>query len=281
MKQSVSAAIPNRNMKRAVTGALLFFASVYLAVCAYMFFAQRALQYRPDATRADLRSAGLPNAEEITLKSSDGETLIAWWIPPRDEKQPVYLYMPGNAGNLARRSGRFLRFSQNGAGIFALSYRGYGGSTGSPSEAGFHADGRAAYQWLSQRVAPERIIAFGESIGTGVAVRLAAEQKIGALALDSPYNSTVAIAQERYPWLPARLLMLDQFRSDILAPRINIPVFIAHCRGDRTVPIKFGEQLAALIKTKVQYEKYDSICHPAPYNQFIDALELFLTRQDQ
>lgn len=265
-------------MKRAFLGALLFFASIYVAICGYMFFAQRTLQYRPDPTRVEPRSAGLSQAEEISLKSSDGENLVAWWISPRGDRQPVYLYLHGNAGNLARRSGRFLRLSQNGAGVLAVSYRGYGGSSGSPSEAGFHRDAQAAYQWLRQRIAPERIVVFGESIGTGVAIKLAADEAAAALALDSPYSSTLAIAQERYAWLPVRLLMLDQFRSDLQAPRITLPAFIVHCRGDRTVPLKFGEQLASLIRAPLHYEKIDSICHPAPYNQFMDAMEHFLAR---
>ncbi|MGL4812544.1 MAG: alpha/beta hydrolase, partial [Beijerinckiaceae bacterium] len=233
-------------LKRVVIGALLFCVTLYAGICLYMFTVQRQLQYRPDIARIAPAATGLSTAEEITLRTPDGETLVSWWVAPQHASQPVYLYFHGNGGNLARRTARFQRLIQNGAGLMALSWRGYGGSTGSPSEDGFHADARAAYAWLAQHLAPTRIIAIGESIGTGVAVKLASEQPMRALALDSPYSSTADVARDRYPWLPIGWLMRDQFRADLSAPQVKIPVLIGHCRDDRTIPLIFSQRLAVL-----------------------------------
>ncbi|MGL4324642.1 MAG: alpha/beta hydrolase [Beijerinckiaceae bacterium] len=265
-------------LRRALWGALLFCAAIYIFICGYMFFAQRSLQYRPDPARADPGQSGLPSAQEITLQATDGETLVAWWLAPRDASAPVYLYFHGNAGNLARRAGRFERLSRHGAGVFAVAYRGYSGSTGTPSEAGFYRDANAAYAWLTQKIPGQRVIAFGESIGTGVAVQIASDNNVRALVLDAPYSSTADVARHRYPWLPISILMRDQFRSDLRAPSIKVPVFIAHCTGDRTIPLEFGEALAQLFKSPLQLHKIDAVCHPAPYDRFIGPMEQFIMR---
>ena len=243
-----------------------------------MFFLQRTLQYRPDATRIAPAAAGLAVAEEIGLRTDDGMNIVAWWIPPRSDSAPVYLYFHGNAGNLARRAARLAAMARSGAGVFAPSWRGYSGSGGSPSETGFHADARAAYTWLNERISADRIVIFGESIGTGVAVKIAAKQKARALILDSPFESALTLAQARYPWLPVSLLMRDPFRSDLAAPDITMPVFIAHCRQDHVVPLESGQRLARLFRSFVQFEVYDSACHPVPYDRFIAAKEMFLSR---
>src|SRR5215813_11506593 len=107
----------------------------YGAIAALAYFAQRSLMYFPERTRTAPAAAGFPQAEEIELTTSDGERVIAWHVPPRDDK-PVVLYFHGNGGSLKLRAARFARIVDDGTGLLALSYRGYGGSTGRPSEAG-------------------------------------------------------------------------------------------------------------------------------------------------
>src|SRR5262245_12489052 len=147
----------------------------YLGVLALMYFAQRALMYFPDVARTPPSAAGLPLAEEVVLQTQDGEKVIAWHVPPRGEK-PVVLYFHGNGGALDLRAGRFRKLVADGTGLLALSYRGYGGSTGTPTEAGLIRDAQAAYDFAVARFPPERIVLWGESLGTGVAVALAAER---------------------------------------------------------------------------------------------------------
>jgi uncharacterized protein len=216
----------------------------YLALGALMFFAQRALMYFPDRTRTAPAAAGLPQAEEVTLNTADGERVIAWHVPPRGER-PVVLYFHGNGGALNLRADRFSRIVAQGVGLVALSYRGYGGSTGRPTEAGLIEDARAAYAFAAERY-PGRIAVWGESLGTGVAVALAAEKPVTRLILDAPFTSTVDVAADLYWFLPVRWLMKDQYRSDLRIQQVKAPVLILHGDADTIIPIRYGERLLAM-----------------------------------
>jgi pimeloyl-ACP methyl ester carboxylesterase len=190
---------------------------VYLATCAAMFSFQRDLLYRPDTSLADPANAGLRNVELEHLKTGDGEDLIVWWIPPRAADKPVYLYFHGNGGNLSYRPNRFTRLSEDGAGVMAVSWRGYGGSTGSPTEEGLMADARAAYASVRSRVDQDRIVVVGESLGSGVAVKLAAEVPVAAVILDSGYSSISDVPHPSSRGCPCRCLF--GISSEPISPR--------------------------------------------------------------
>jgi fermentation-respiration switch protein FrsA (DUF1100 family) len=227
----------------------------YGAIAALAYFAQRSLQYFPERTRTAPAAAGFPQAEEIELVASDGERVIAWHVPPRGDK-PVVLYFHGNGGALAWRAERFARIVADGTGLLALSYRGYGGSTGSPSEAGLLRDGEAIYAHAAARYPPERLVLYGESLGTGVAVPLAAEHKVGKVILESPFTSAVDIGAAAYPFLPVRLLMRDRFRSDERIAKVTAPVLVLHGERDTVVPIGYGERLYALISAPKKFVRF-------------------------
>jgi fermentation-respiration switch protein FrsA (DUF1100 family) len=234
----------------------------YLVACAAMYFAQRQILFPADTRDVALDVGLVPRADVVELHTSDGETLKAWWVPPAND-QPVYLYLHGNAETLATRDGRFGLLTNAGAGLLGVSWRGYGGSTGSPSEAGLRLDAVAAYEWLrEQGITPKRLIIFGESIGTGIATWLSSHQPSAALVLDSPYTAIYRIAQRRYPWLPVTLLSRDPLDSLQWAGAITVPVFVFHCTGDRIVPYAMGEELfAALASQDKQLERIDRECH--------------------
>jgi hypothetical protein len=233
----------------------------YLGIGAYMFMVQRSLLFRPDVTDVRAAAADLPGAEAVTLRAADGETLNAWWKPPADGK-PVYLYLHGNGANLTRRLGRFTRLTDDGAGLLALSWRGYGGSSGSPSEAGLRLDAAAAHDWLTSRIPASRIILFGESLGTGLAVWLASEGRPAALlVLDSPYASIAALGEMRFPWLPVRMLMLDPLDAVMLAPRVTIPVVAQHCASDWVIPLSEAQRLMAAFPRPPQMTVIEGRCH--------------------
>ena len=224
----------------------LWVAAGYLGFGALMYVAQRSLMYFPERTRTAPAAAGLPQAQEVMLDTTDGETVIVWHVPPRGDK-PVALYFHGNGGALAHRADRFKRVAADGTGLIALSYRGYGGSSGKPTEEGLIEDARAAYAFAVARYPIERLALWGESLGTGVAIALAAEKPVARMILDAPFTSAVDIAAASYPFLPVRYLMKDQFRSDERIARVKVPVLILHGEADRIVPIKYGERLLAMI----------------------------------
>jgi uncharacterized protein len=217
----------------------------YGALLALMYVFQRSLIYFPDAKRTPPAEAGLPQAAEVSLTSSDGEKLIAWHIAPRGEK-PVVIYFQGNAGASDLRVERFKWLIADGTGLLALSYRGFGGSTGRPSEDGLIRDARAAYDFARAQSPANRIVLFGESLGTAVAIALAAERPIAALILDAPFTSAADVGAAAYPFAPVRWLIKDTWRSDRRIGRVKAPILALHGEQDAIVPIRFGERLFAL-----------------------------------
>jgi fermentation-respiration switch protein FrsA (DUF1100 family) len=225
----------------------LFIAVVgYAALVVLVYVAQRAIMYFPERIRTPPAAAGLAAAEEVILDTADGERVIAWHVAPRGDK-PVVLYFHGNGGSLSLRAGRFRALTADGTGLLALSYRGYGGSSGSPSEGGLIADAMATYAFAAARYPAERVALWGESLGSGVAVALAAEKPVGRLVLQAPFTSAADVAARVYWFLPVRLLMKDQFRSDLRIGKVTAPVLVLHGERDQVVPVALGERLYGLI----------------------------------
>ena len=220
---------------------------LYLGIGAFLYYAQRSLMYFPETVRTPPAQAGLPEAEEVTLTAADGVDTIAWHVPPRDGK-PVILYFHGNGGALRYRVDRFRKLIADGIGLVALEYRGYGGSSGSPSEAGLIADSEAAYAFAAARYPAQQLVLWGESLGTAVAIALAAERPVGRVILEAPFTSAAAVAATHYWYMPVRLLMRDQFRSDERIGKVTAPVLILHGKQDAIVPFAMGEALFALTK---------------------------------
>ena len=220
---------------------------LYLGIGAFLYYAQRSLMYFPETVRTPPAQAGLPEAEEVTLTAADGVDTIAWHVPPRDGK-PVILYFHGNGGALRYRVDRFRKLIADGIGLVALEYRGYGGSSGSPSEAGLIADSEAAYAFAAARYPAQQLVLWGKSLGTAVAIALAAERPVGRVILEAPFTSAVAVAATHYWYMPVRLLMRDQFRSDERIGKVTAPVLILHGKQDAVVPYAMGEELFALTK---------------------------------
>ena len=218
---------------------------LYLGMAAILYFKQRSMMYFPDPVHTSPAQAGLPAAEEVMLTALDGGHSIAWHVAPRQDR-PVILYFHGNGGALRYRAERFRQLIRDGIGLVALEYRGFGGNAGSPTEAGLIADAEAAYTFASARYPTSRIVLWGESLGTALAVVLAAEKPVGRVILEAPFTSATAVAAGRYWYMPVRLLMKDQFRSDESVGKITAPVLILHGAQDRVVAFAMGERMFEL-----------------------------------
>lgn len=225
--------------------AALAASSVYALLLAGGYMLQRRLMYFPDTVRTEPASLGLVDVEERVIDTPDGAKVIAWYAKARPG-QPTILYFHGNAGSLAVRYDRVRKFQAAGRGMLMMTYRGYGGSTGKPSEAANVADAGLAYDLLlRQGVRPEDIILFGESLGSGVAVQLAAARPVAGIILDSPYTSMVATASLHYPWLPVRWLLLDRYETMRYIGRIRAPLLVLHGERDSVVPVSMGRAVFA------------------------------------
>ncbi len=236
--------------------ALLLACGVYALIGAAMFFGQRKLMYHPESARTEPAAVGLNQVSERILETPDGEKVIAWYGKAQPG-QPTLLYFHGNAGSLASRSERIAKYLGRGRGMFMMTYRGYAGSSGSPSEAANVADAKLAYDaLLKEGVKPDDIIIYGESIGSGVAVQVAAEKKAAGLILDAPYTAMVDLASGQYPWLPVRLMLLDRYESKSFIGAVKCPLLIIHGEKDEIIPIAMGRamlELASEPKTIVTF----------------------------
>jgi uncharacterized protein len=235
---------------------LIVVVAIYLVGVVVLYFRQREMLFPvPPVGRTAPDAAGLPEAEEHVLTTADGEKVIIWHVPPKPG-HAVVLVFPGNGDFLAGRVSRFKAIISDGTGLVALSYRGYAGSTGSPSEVGLLQDGAAAYAFTAQRYSADRIVAWGFSLGTGVAVAIAAEHPVAKLILEAPYTSTVDVAASLFPFVPVRLLMRDPFHSDRRIARVDVPLLIMHGDADPAINIRFGERLFALAHEPKQFVRF-------------------------
>jgi hypothetical protein len=175
----------------------------------------------------------------------DGARLVMWRAAGRAAR-PLVLYFHGNAGGLVNRAARFALFANAGLGLVMPSYRGYSGSQGQPSEAANIADAEAVLQMLVAEGCPPRdIVLYGESLGTGVAVQLAAKYPVRGLVLEAPYSSTVDIGRWRAPLLPVDCIMRDRYESVRHIAGVRVPLLILHGEQDGVIPIRYGQKLFA------------------------------------
>ncbi|MGL4236791.1 alpha/beta hydrolase [Tabrizicola sp.] len=217
--------------------------TLYLLSTAALFLFQRQLIYYPARNAPSPVEAGFDGVTEHALTAADGTRVVLWYAPAEPGAATI-LYFQGKGGEIADRPKRWAAYRAAGLGVAFLSYRGYGGSDGSPTEAGLHQDADAALDWLlAQGIPANQIAVVGESLGTGVATRLAADREVGALILEAPYTSLADVAARRFPWVPARLLILDPFPSLDHISAVEEPLLVLHGTADTRVPTAMGQAL--------------------------------------
>ena len=219
---------------------LTFFVAGYAFFLGIMFFTQRSLMYFPSGDRPSLVSG----YQDVEVATADGLVLRHWFRPPARTGMPVVMVFHGNAGDIGDRVPKFESLLHSGFGLFLAEYRGYGGNPGRPTQEGLVADGRSALAWLKEQgIEPDRIVLYGESLGSGVAISLAAEQPVGGLILEAPFSSLADVSQHHYWYLPARWLILDKWASIDLIGQVTAPLLVIHGERDTIIPIRFGRRL--------------------------------------
>ncbi|MDH3236515.1 MAG: alpha/beta hydrolase [Alphaproteobacteria bacterium] len=257
---------------------LISVVGAYAVIAGLMFALQRKLIYRPDRTRSSPAAAGAPEMAPVEYETADGLRLTSWLAAPRASQGPLLVYLQGNAGSIADRADKVRPFLASGIGVLLVSYRGYGGNPGRPSETGLLNDGRAALDHLVHiGIAPDRTILYGESLGSGVAVALAAERPLGALVLEAPFTSIVDVAASAYPWLPVRFAMIDRFNSLARIKLVGAPKLILHGERDSTVPVHLGRRLLDHAEEPKQGRFYAAAGHTDLHDHgAVDDIFLFL-----
>lgn len=215
----------------------------YIVIVSIIYIFQRSLYYFPTRDMELPQNYGL-QMEALTLTASDNIKISAWHGKPK-EGMPVVLFFHGNGGHLGYRSTKFQDFMNEGFGVLAISYRGYGTSDGSPTEKGLYEDAKAGLKYLHDiGVKNSEIILFGESLGSGVAIELASiYYDIGALVLEAPFTSAVDRGAEIYWWVPVRLLMKDRYESLRKIKSLNIPLLVFYSEEDEVIPSNHSKLL--------------------------------------
>jgi fermentation-respiration switch protein FrsA (DUF1100 family) len=247
---------------------------LYLRQAKYLYFPSRELGITPETARLAY--------EDVVVRTADGETVHGWFVPAPDSRGTV-LFCHGNAGNIANRLDAIWRFHELGLDVCIFDYRGYGRSTGKPSEAGTYRDAEAMWTWLTatKTIAPGRVVVFGESLGGAVAAWVAEQKQPGAAILESTFTSVPDMAARMYPFLPIRWLCRFRYATLERMPRIRCPVLVAHSPDDEMIPFSQGRKLFEAAREPKVFLTLKGSHNSGreetgrPYDQAIDA---FITR---
>jgi hypothetical protein len=224
-------------------------AVIYAGLAAYLYVFQSRHIYFPelpsrevDATPADIGLA----FEDVRLRTADGETLTGWYIPTSDARATL-LYLHGNGGHIGHRLDPIGVFHRLGLNILIIDYRGYGASSGNPSEEGTYQDALAAWTYLTQQkgAKPEQLVVFGESLGGSVAAWLAARHTVAGLMTYASFTSVPDLAQQLYPMFPARWLTRYRYDTRTELAKVKCPVLIMHSMEDEITPFSHAQALFA------------------------------------
>jgi uncharacterized protein len=232
-----------------IASILVLVVLAYAALVVLLWFRQENMLFLPGIPSRQLAASpadiGL-EYEALRISTADGEELDAWWVPARDERG-VMLFFHGNAGNISHRLDSLGIFNRLGLSVLILDYRGYGQSTGRPSEEGTYEDARAAWRYLAgeRGIDDARIVLFGRSLGAAVATRLAVEHRPRALIVESGFRSVPDLAAELYWFLPVRALARVEYPVEKLIARVQAPVLVIHSSEDDIIPFSHGRALYA------------------------------------
>jgi fermentation-respiration switch protein FrsA (DUF1100 family) len=218
----------------------------YAVLAALLFIFQSRFIYFPEMGREDRATPAQLQLrfEDVRIATADGETLHGWFVPAAQSRATI-LFFHGNAGSIVHRLDWLPMFQQLRLSVLMVDYRGFGDSSGRPSEAGTYADADAAWQYLTEtrRLPPERVVLFGESLGGAIAAHLAARTQPAALVLHSAFTSAPDLAADLYPFLPARLLTRYAYDTLGSVRSVRCPLLVAHSPQDEIVPITHGRRL--------------------------------------
>jgi fermentation-respiration switch protein FrsA (DUF1100 family) len=227
-------------------GIVGWIAGGYVVVLLLLFLAQRSLMYHPSKIVPEPSMYGASDMQVVKIETPDGFKLHCWWKPPARADKATFLYFHGNAGNIGDRAFKVRHYLDAGYGVMLVSYRYNAEAGGKPSEEGLYTDGQAAYDFVrAQGIPGDRIIAYGESLGSGVATRIATTNEVGTVVLEAPYTSIGDVAQTHYWYVPAKWLLLDKYDSLGRIAKLKVPVLILHGEADALIPVRFGRKLFA------------------------------------
>lgn len=248
---------------------------VYFLIVIFLFFYQRKLLYHPGENNYLDDTSLNHNIEKVYIPSD--QKLVAWHFK-KNPKFKTLLFFHGNAGKIDNRIYKLNEFSKLNINYLIFAYRGFSGNEGEPTEKGLYRDARAAKYWLNlNNIQDNKIILYGESLGTAIAVDLAKEFDFSGIILESSFTSMQKLAKIHYPYLPIKLLLKDKYKTDEKIQDINSSILIMHGKQDKIVPFFMGKKIFDLAKNPKHSFFVDYDDHMMDYNNsLLDSLGKFI-----
>ncbi|NOX50332.1 MAG: alpha/beta hydrolase [Gammaproteobacteria bacterium] len=264
-------------MMKTTKNILIALVAGYAFLTLAVYLLQRDLVFAPSLQRVLPHDVGLFGVEEVTLITSDQQRLFSWYGRAKPS-QPTILFFHGNGGGVSSRRGKIRQLMDKGYGVFVVGYPGYGGSEGNPSEDSFIDAAKMSFSYLLDAgIEASEIVIYGASLGSAVAVQLAAKHVARALVLEAPMSSIREIAQSQYPFLPVKLLLKDPFLTVDFIGRVHFPLLIVHGTADAVIPISSGQKLFELANEPKVFHAVKDAGHNNLYDfHLVDILHTFL-----
>jgi len=242
---------------------------IYFILLISTYFFQRSLLYHPKENNyfSDKLEVSI---KRVKIKTSDGVELLSWYHKKDFEDYKTILFLHGNAGSLENRIHKINHFKDININFLIISWRGFSGNAGKPTEEGLYEDAKSAVRWLKSRGVDEKqIIIYGESLGTGVAIEIAQNKNFSGIILESPFTSMINAGKDKYPYLPVKLLLKDKYESDKKIRNVKSPILIMHGKLDKIVPFTMGKKMYKLSNVPKYYyfSEYDD--HMMEYNDML------------
>jgi len=261
-----------------LTVLLLILVSIYLFILISTYIFQRNLLYHPKENNyfGDPLTVEI---EKVKINTQDRIELLSWYHKKNLNDYKTILFLHGNAGSLENRIHKINHFKDLNVNFLLISWRGFNGNKGKPTEKGLYEDAKSAVAWLkSKGINENNIIIYGESLGTGVATEIAQNENFAGIILESPFTSMIDAGKNKYPYLPVRLLLKDKYESNKKIKNIKSPILIMHGKVDTIVPFDMGKKMYELANEPKYYyfSEYDD--HMMEYNEkLLKALKDFIS----
>ena len=266
--------LTKKHFYRRAGGWILTLALVYGVFIGSLSLMQRHLMYFPDAARFVPQEWALRELEPLNVMTEDGLAITSWYRPSLAPDKLTVVFFQGNAGHLGYRNYKVRPWLDAGYGVLMIGYRGFG-NPGAPSEEGLYMDAQAAIDAIRAKGVPENgLVFYGESMGTGVATQMATEYAAAALILESPYTSVPDVGSDRYPLVPVRWLLRDQYDSLAKIKQVRMPFLLLHGELDQVVPVKFGKKLFEAANEPKQAVYVPDAGHNNVYNMRVQQIVL-------
>ena len=250
---------------------------IYLTITSVLYYSQRSLLYHPTENNYSGDQLTVP-IDKVRIKTDDNIELLSWYHDKDIQNYKTILFLHGNAGSLENRIHKINHFNEMEINFLIISWRGFSGNKGKPTEEGLYKDAKSAVKWLINKgVKKENIIIYGESLGTGVATEISQNESFAGIILESPFSSMVAAGKSKYPIFPIGLLLKDKYESDKKIKNIKSPVLVMHGEADTIVPFWMGKKIYELANNPKYYyfPEYDD--HMMEYNdKLLNTLKSFI-----